>query len=149
VDILEHIIELTKIRASGRSLQVIYEILGSAHATVDQSQIEAALVNLCLNAIDATPDGGRIELRSRSTRGRLFLDVQNSGPKIEPEHLKQVFEPFFTTKPGGTGLGLAIPRGVALAQGGDLYISKNEDGIVVFTLEINEREVSPIEAPNG
>jgi signal transduction histidine kinase len=149
VDILEHIVELTKMRAAGRNLQVSYDILGSTHATVDQSQVEAALVNLCLNAIDATQEGGRIEVRSRSDRGRLLLDVQNSGPKIEPEHLKQVFEPFFTTKPGGSGLGLAIARGVARAHGGDLYISKNEDGLVVFTLEINEHKSSANEAPNG
>ena len=107
-------------------------------ATIDQSQIEGALVNLCLNAVDATPDGGRIEVRSRTDGKTLFLEVQNSGSKIALENLGQVFEPFFTTKPGGTGLGLAIARGAALAQGGDLYISTNEDGMVVFTLELNE-----------
>jgi signal transduction histidine kinase len=137
VDILEHMVELTKMHAAGRNIDVSYEIVGNTQAPIDQSQIEAALVNLCLNAVDATPDGGRIEVRSRNDSGRLLLDVQNSGPRIEPENLKQVFEPFFTTKPGGTGLGLAIARGIALAHGGDLYISRNEDGKVVFTIQIN------------
>jgi signal transduction histidine kinase len=124
--------------AAGRKLDVTYEIVGDTQAVIDQAQIEAALVNLCLNAVDATPDGGRIDVRSRSNHGRLSLDVENSGSKIEPEYLRQVFEPFFTTKPGGTGLGLAIARGVALAHGGDLYVSRNENGAVVFTMEINE-----------
>jgi len=149
-DILEHIVELTKMHAAGRNLGVSYEISGSTHARIDQSQIEAALVNLCLNAVDATPEGGRIEVRSRNDRGRFLLEVQNSGPRITQEHLKQVFEPFFTTKPSGTGLGLAIARGVALAHGGDLCVSRNEDGCVVFTLEINEsQERSANEAFNG
>jgi signal transduction histidine kinase len=116
-------------------------------ATIDQSQIEGALVNLCLNAVDATPNGGRIEVRSRADRNRLLLEVQNSGPKIALDNLGQVFEPFFTTKPGGTGLGLAIARAAAVAHGGDLYVSKNEDGMVVFTLELSASQVN--EALNG
>lgn len=150
IDILEHIVELTKMHAAGRNLSVTYATFGNEHAKIDQSQIESALVNLCLNAVDATPDGGQIEVRSRDYHSLLLLDVQNSGPKIEPEHLKQVFEPFFTTKPGGSGLGLAIARGVAVAHGGDLYVSRNEDGLVVFTLQINKSlEGSSTEASHG
>lgn len=138
VDILEHIVDLTKMHSADRNLAVSYEIIGGANAMIDQTQIEGALVNLCLNAVDATPEGGKIDVRSRTDHDRLLLEVQNSGPRIEPEDLKRVFEPFFTTKLGGTGLGLAIARGIALAHGGDLYISSNEDKKVVFTLEINE-----------
>jgi signal transduction histidine kinase len=147
LDILEHIVELTRMHAAGRRIEVSYEINGSMLATIDQSQIEGALVNLCLNAVDATPNGGRIEVRSRADRNRLLLDVQNSGPKIALDNLGQVFEPFFTTKPGGTGLGLAIARAAAVAHGGDLYVSKNEDGMVVFTLELSASQVN--EALNG
>ena len=143
VDILEHIVELTKMHGADRNIAVSYEIAGRTHASIDQSQVEAALVNLCLNAVDATPERGRIEVRSRNDSGRLLLDVQNSGPRIEPENLKQIFEPFFTTKPGGTGLGLAIARGIALAHGGDLYISRNEDGKVVFTLQLSNGSGTP------
>ena len=139
-EILEHIVELIRMHAAGRKIGVSYEILGATQAVIDQTQIEGALVNLCLNAVDATPEGGRIEVRSRTDRDRLFLEIQNSGSRIDPEHLEQVFEPFFTTKPGGTGLGLAIARGVAVAHGGDLYVSKNEDGLVVFTLELRQAE---------
>ena len=138
IDILEHMVELTKMHAATRNIAVSYEMIGNTNAIIDQSQIEGALVNLCLNAVDATPPDGRIELRSRRERGRILLDVQNSGPAIAPENVKQVFEPFFTTKASGTGLGLAIARGVALAHGGNLYLSRNEDGSVAFTIDIND-----------
>ena len=138
IEILEHIVDLARMHAAGRNLAISYEIIGKPDAMIDQAQIEGALINLCLNAVDATPAGGMIEVRSRNQGERLMLDVQNSGPQIEEDNLRRVFEPFFTTKPGGTGLGLAIARSVAIAHGGDLYVSKNENGMVVFTLEINE-----------
>jgi signal transduction histidine kinase len=78
----------------------------------------------------------------------LFIDVENTGSKIRDEDLKQIFEPFFTTKPGGTGLGLAIARGVAIAHGGDLFVSKNEDDAVVFTMTLLKNPTS-LEAKEG
>lgn len=142
-EIVRHIADVTRMRAVERSITVVNDITSEAVVTLDQSQIEAALLNLCLNAVDATPNGGRIELRSYSRQGGAFIDIQNSGPKIRDENLIRIFEPFFTTKPGGTGLGLAIARGVATAHHGDLYVSKNEDGEVVFTMEIRNESEAP------
>jgi signal transduction histidine kinase len=135
-DILQHIADVTRMRATGRDIEVTHVVISDASVTIDHSQIEGALLNLCLNAIDATPDKGQIELRSRISGDRIFVEIENSGPRIRDEDLVHVFEPFFTTKPGGTGLGLAVARGVAIAHGGGLYVSKNEDGVVVFTMEL-------------
>ena len=71
------------------------------------------------------------------------LDVENSGNMIAELNLAHVFEPFFTTKPGGTGLGLAIARGIAMAHGGDLWVSGNRDGAVVFSMTIGIQQVAP------
>ncbi len=135
-DILGHIADVTRMHCANRIIEVNYTVVGGSEAVVDSSQIEAALLNLSLNAVDATPDRGRIELRSRIESETLFIDVENTGERIREENLKRIFEPFFTTKPGGTGLGLAIARGVAIAHGGDIYVSKNEDGAVVFTMTL-------------
>jgi signal transduction histidine kinase len=74
------------------------------------SRIRDALSNLLMNAIQATPRGGQIELSLTSSVDCLVFAVEDSGPGI-PHHLKEhVWEPFFTTRQRGTGLGLAIVR---------------------------------------
>jgi signal transduction histidine kinase len=74
------------------------------------SRIRDALSNLLMNAIQATPRGGQIEMSLTSSADCLIFTVEDSGPGI-PHHLKEhVWQPFFTTRQRGTGLGLAIVR---------------------------------------
>lgn len=150
-DIVRHIADVAKMRGASRSIDVSYRLDGEIFAEIDGAQIEAALLNLTLNALDATPSGGHIELRSWSDDSMLFMDVENSGTMIPDAHADRVFEPFFTTKPGGTGLGLAIAKGVAVAHGGDIWLSVNRDGAVVFTmtLSMHATDEAGKEAENG
>ena len=135
-DILKHVADVTKMRAAERSIDVICNLSSESLVELDAAQVEGAILNLSLNAIDATPDRGRIELRAREKGNLLCIEVENSGKMIPESNLAKVFEPFFTTKPRGTGLGLAIARGVATAHGGDLWITTNQDGVVVFTMTL-------------
>ncbi|MBE7481518.1 MAG: PAS domain-containing protein [Polyangiaceae bacterium] len=103
----------------------------------DRGQLEQVLVNLCVNARDAMPDGGRLmihvaerelEPRHRESHpwarpGRhVVVSVRDSGTGISPEVIDRVFEPFFTTKPHGTGLGLASAYGIVKQHGGVLRV---------------------------
>jgi signal transduction histidine kinase len=135
-EIMAHVVNLTRVRAALRSIEVACEPSDGLVAEVDALQIEGALVNLGFNAIDATPDGGRILFRIRNDDAMLAIDVENSGRAIAEPHLLRIFEPFFTTKPSGTGLGLAIARTVSRAHGGDIWVSQNLDGAVVFTMTL-------------
>jgi signal transduction histidine kinase len=135
-DIVRHIADVTRMRAADRSIEVSCKSGEDLFAEIDGAQIEGALLNLSLNALDATPAGGRVELRIRNDESMVCLDVENSGKMISDLHFARVFEPFFTTKPDGTGLGLAIARGIAVAHGGDLCVSANRDGAVVFTMTV-------------
>ena len=135
-DILHHVAEVSRVRASGDSIDVACGPVDDSVVEIDAAQVEGALLNLSLNAIDATPAGGKVKLRSLSENGTVRIDVENSGMQISEENLSRIFEPFFTTKPGGTGLGLAIARGVAMAHGGNLWVSSNSDGSVVFTMTL-------------
>lgn len=135
-DIVRHVVEVSRVRGSGNAIEVTCGPVDESVMEVDAAQVEGALLNLALNAIDATPQGGRVELRSFADTGNIRIDVENTGAKISEENLSRIFEPFFTTKAGGTGLGLAIARGVAMAHGGNLWVSQNTDGSVVFTMTL-------------
>ena len=106
---------------------------------VDPNQLENALLNLCINARDAMPDGGRILIETRnvsfdtaSARERdlppgpyVALSVTDSGTGISSDVLERVFDPFFTTKPlgQGTGLGLSMIHGFVHQSGGEIGIT--------------------------
>jgi len=112
---------------------------GLGFATVDEcagavlvgsrKALFGALVNLLENAMQATPQGGKICLTGKRQGDLLVLCVRDSGPGISREMQARIFEPFFTTKGQGTGLGLAIALGVARAHGGTIEIlSEPGDG---------------------
>ncbi len=135
-EILNHVVNMTRLRAAERSIEVLCQPWDELMAEIDTPQVEGALVNLSFNAVDAAPDRGRITFRCRHDDSMLAVDVENSGSAIAEPHLLRIFEPFFTTKPSGTGLGLAIARTVARAHGGDLGVSQNLNGAVVFTMTL-------------
>jgi signal transduction histidine kinase len=137
-DILQHVANATRLRAGEKSIEVEFDPTGEELLEIDPSQVEGALVNLGLNAVDATPRSGRIQFRTRMEDGKFLIDVENTGEAIRDRDISRIFEPFFTTKSHGTGLGLAIARGVARAHGGDLWISKNQDRAVVFTMSLEK-----------
>jgi signal transduction histidine kinase len=92
----------------------------------DPAQIEQVLLNLVLNARDATASGGTITIscsRLRAT-GRVELSVEDTGHGMDEATRRSAFEPFFTTKPRthGTGLGLALVHGIVEASGGTIAL---------------------------
>ncbi|MDP4003280.1 response regulator [Methylobacterium sp. NEAU K] len=101
---------------------------------VDASQLEAALINLAVNARDAMPEGGELVLKVAvvnsgsgspdDTADRIQITVSDTGTGMEPALLGRVFEPFFTTKEvgKGTGLGLSMVYGFAQQSGGEITI---------------------------
>ena len=81
----------------------------------DGSQLQQALMNLLLNAVDASLPEATILIRVRDEDPNIHIDVENAGAPILEPAISRIFEPFFTTKPRGTGLGLAIARNIARA----------------------------------
>ena len=92
----------------------------------ERGALSHALMNLCVNAMDAMPGGGSIHIHTCSgADGGLILRVQDSGSGMSPEVLAKAVEPFFTTKPQGkgTGLGLAMVYGTVKAHEGSLELT--------------------------
>ncbi|MFO7576937.1 MAG: ATP-binding protein [Pelovirga sp.] len=107
---------------------------------IDRDKIHQVVLNLVLNAADATGGNSRIGLVAEQADGHYLLHVENSGPEIPPEIADQMFDPFFTTKEAGlgSGMGLAISRGIAEKHGGSLEYGRVDER-TVFTLSIPVR----------
>jgi signal transduction histidine kinase len=92
----------------------------------DFQLLEHLLVNLLLNACDASTKGDRVAIRARAEEGRIELDVSDQGKGIPEVLVERVMEPFFTTKPQGqgTGLGLALAREIARMHRGEISIER-------------------------
>jgi signal transduction histidine kinase len=87
------------------------------------AKIDQAFLNILLNAIQASPREGIIEVRTRPDGdSAVVIEIQDHGVGIPPENLPRIFEPFFTTRPvgAGTGLGLSVSYGVVREQGGTI-----------------------------
>lgn len=107
---------------------------------LDPHQLQQVLINLLLNAVDAMPDGGTLQLAVcwASDRAGQLLSIRDSGHGIVPEHLPRLFDPFFTTKePGrGTGLGLAIAARIIEGLGGAITVESSPGQGSCFTLQL-------------
>jgi two-component system, NtrC family, sensor histidine kinase HydH len=138
-ELLGYIADIGGVQSSKKEINISVDTANSLRASVDRDQIQRALLNLLLNAIDATAVGGQVVVRGSSlSGGGLELQVENSGEAIPEAVLSRMFEPFYTTKPHGTGLGLAISRNIARAHGGDLWLARNEAGHVCFALTVSD-----------
>ncbi|HJV66714.1 MAG TPA: HAMP domain-containing sensor histidine kinase [Geomonas sp.] len=123
VPLMEKIVELLRAQGALKRLEVsVEEEPGVPPVQADPNQLEQLLINLVMNAKDAMPKGGKLQLKARREGGEVLLEVIDNGEGMPPEHLPLVFDPFFTTKePGkGTGLGLAIAARIAESCGGRL-----------------------------
>ena len=101
-----------------------------------RGQIEQVLVNLVLNAQQATNAPTQIALAAHDEADAVTIAVVDRGPGIPAQQRDRVFEPFFTTKSEGTGLGLAISRQIMQEHGGDLCAIANPEGGMTFKLTL-------------
>jgi len=102
----------------------------------DDGQLQQCLLNILLNARDAMPDGGNVEISLDHEDRVAALRIADDGPGMDDEVRQRIFEPYFTTKPtgSGTGLGLSIAYGVMRAHGGDIQVDSARGEGTTFTL---------------
>jgi signal transduction histidine kinase len=133
-DSIAYIADICRARATEMGVAVRSEGADGLWADIDGGQVQQALLNVAMNAIEASPSGGLVVLRGRRDNDRIRIEVENDRGPIPADAVGCIFEPFFTTKPAGTGLGLAIARSVVLGQGGDLVLSRNQPEMVQFSI---------------
>jgi signal transduction histidine kinase len=128
------------IRARARQQGVELEAHGPqepVQGNVDQGQLCTVLINLFLNALDAMPQGGRLEVSLETAPlAEVHLQVADTGPGIPAEVASRLFTPFTSSKPTGTGLGLSISRRIIEEHGGRITASNRPAGGACFTITL-------------
>ena len=146
----ELVIECTRFVLSGSPIAPRFRILGDAWpADVDTNQIAQVVHNLVLNAMQAMPRGGLVDVSLENleitadtlpantglTPGRyVCLTVHDQGVGIQPETLNRIFDPYFTTKEKGSGLGLAITYSIVRAHGGAIRVDSRPGEGATFSV---------------
>jgi C4-dicarboxylate-specific signal transduction histidine kinase len=119
----------------------------------DPIQIEQVLLNLLLNAVEASsqsPQPAHVEVRMQATDpGQLEVAVADNGAGVDPALGDGIFEPFRTTKPGGLGMGLAISRSIVASHGGRLWVTDNPTGGAVFRVTLPAGAAPDGAVPSG
>jgi signal transduction histidine kinase len=137
------------LQVSARKKDVALERVGEPLPTgaADASRLKQALVNLVLNAIQASPAGTTVTVATRNVAdaaGRAVVEVaiRDEGPGIPEEDRESIFQPFFTTKDNGTGLGLPVTRQIVADHGGSILVEGEVGRGAVFVIRL------PLAAPD-
>jgi signal transduction histidine kinase len=110
---------------------------GPCIAHCDPDEIYQVALNLIVNALQVTPRGGSITVRTLTPRsGRVAFEVSDTGPGLSSERQAQIFTPFVSFREGGTGLGLAVAQRTVLAHGGTISVHSTPGGGATFTVEL-------------
>jgi len=123
---LRHVVELVGYQLRRANVEVRFDLdSNDALVMADHFQMEQLFLNLVLNAIEAMPEGGTLDLRTRVRNGDVVAEVRDSGSGIPEEIRDRIFDPFFTTREigEGTGLGLAVSDSIVAAHGGALEVT--------------------------
>ena len=126
-EILEHVLGLMATQMQKREVVIENRLPKNMPPVMAVgAQLQQVFLNLILNAYDAMPGGGLLEISARKIDGNLAIKFQDNGMGIPPENQQNIFEPFISTKEGGTGLGLTVSYNIIAALGGELEFIAND-----------------------
>lgn len=135
--ILEKTLDLVRYDRHFRKIQINTDIHEVPSIRIDPDQMQQVFLNLILNARDAMPDGGSLNISIKKSDGLVEMTFSDSGPGIEPEIKDKIFDPFFTTKgTRGTGLGLSICYSIVKDHGGTIEIESEKGHGTRFVIKM-------------
>jgi signal transduction histidine kinase len=128
--VLERSIRMVQEQSQSREVNLALDksTPGPFVADIDATQIQQVLINLLLNAMEASPAESTVRIAVGATEKAVHVLVEDSGPGVPPDIAPHIFDAFFTTRPDGTGLGLSVSREIAVNHGGNLELEETRGG---------------------
>lgn len=135
--VIEHVATMSRPEADRMGVSIALEQSRAPFLVrADREQMTQVLLNVVLNAVQASPSGRVVRIESRAEAATAIVDVTDQGPGIPAEHRARLFEPFFTTKQRGTGLGLAISHRIVLAHNGSIDVVRSSPAGTTFRVTL-------------
>ena len=100
----------------------------------DRHSLEEIFINLIVNACQAMPGGGEIDISAKEEKSWLSIEVRDTGSGLSPDQLSRIFEPFYTTKASGTGLGLYVVKQLVEKNGGKVEVRSEVGKGTIFSI---------------
>jgi signal transduction histidine kinase len=139
--IIEDVLELVSAKARDGNIHINKEYMALPELFVDPEFIKTCIYNLIINAFEAMPEGGALDIKTEESDNRFSLSIDDTGSGIPEEQISKIFEPFFTTKSKGLGLGLPLTRRIVEEHGGKvMFERKDTKGSRVTVILPVERE---------
>jgi two-component system sensor histidine kinase HydH len=136
VPLAQQVLDLLEAQASAARITLEARLEALPRVSVEAERIRQALVNLVLNALQATPAGGWVRVTARPDGREVVLAVEDTGPGIDETLRDRIFEPFFTTKDSGSGLGLPLVHSIVQQHGGAIAVERGEAGGARFVIRL-------------
>ena len=138
--IIKECLDVVAAEAQKRKVQVRRQSApGLSETNTDRMRMKQVLINLIINAIQASPEGENVIIRTHQTKSETIIEVVDFGCGITPDQRAEIFMPFFSTKKDGTGLGLPIVRKIVEAHQGKIQVISNPRGGTIFRIEVPTR----------
>ena len=141
-DILQNTMDLVRFDKNFKKIEVATDVQNARPVKIDPDQMQQVFLNLLLNARDAMPEGGKLDISIKESDGRVRMVFADTGSGIETEVKDKVFDPFFTTKgpTRGTGLGLSICYSIIKDHGGTIEVESEKDKGTKFIISLPVEE---------
>jgi two-component system, NtrC family, sensor histidine kinase HydH len=135
---LGNIVTLLSAEARGRKVELQLASSPLPHLVADGEKLRQAFMNIVLNAIQASPAGGRVAVSTDFDQAKRSVQIRisDNGPGIAPDAIAKIFEPFFTTKGNGTGLGLSITKKIIEGHGGAIEVDSRPGQGATFRITL-------------
>lgn len=132
--VVSAVLDLTRQQAQRQQVEFRLALDEDRDVPGQGEQVKQALLNLTLNALQAMPDGGVLEVSSRNMDKEVQIKISDTGPGVAPEDRERIFNPFVTTRETGTGLGLAITQRIVQGHDGRIILESSPGRGASFTV---------------